>query len=106
MYEFDVQYYFAQNYSTIDLDYEITKETGLTCTKDKVDNIVTKIKQCKFLLGIEKTPSCKKGYHLRFYCSKPCDKCRMVFDDSIRFNADATRKKEFTNIIFDTKRGY
>jgi len=107
MYEFDVTYYFAKMYNTIDIDYEYEKEQGLTCTTDKINRIITKIQKCPHLISeIEKTFSCKKGYHLRFYCSISCDKCRMVFDDSIRYSADTTRKKEYTNIMFDTKRGY
>jgi hypothetical protein len=105
MFEFDVLHYF-EYYNTLDIDYEILPETSIPCTKEKIEKIYTKIKVCSGCSGIVKEDSNKKGYHLRFYCKYKCEKCRLVFDDEIRFSADLTRKKEFTNIIFDTKKGY
>ena len=105
MYEFDAIYYF-HNYSSLDIDYETLPETSTSCSKEKINNIVAKIQRCPNLSELVKEDSNKKGYHIRLYCKVPCDKCRLVFDDIIRFSADTTRKKPFTNIIFDTKKGY
>jgi hypothetical protein len=105
MFEFDVLNYF-QHYNTLDIDYEILPEISPSCSNDKINMIMLKIKKCPNLIAIRKEPSNKKGYHLRFYCKIDCLICRMVFDDDVRFNADMTRNKQFTNIIFDTKKGY
>lgn len=105
MFEFDTLNYFSY-YNTLDIDYEILSETSQSCSNDKINNILLRIKKCPNLIAIQKEDSNKKGYHLRFYCKINCIICRMVFDDDIRFNADTTRRKEFTNIIFDTKKGY
>jgi hypothetical protein len=106
MFEFDVNYYLHGFYNTLDLDFDEIPDINLSCSKDKVEKIISKMKKCSNLLDVKKEFSDKKGYHLRFYCSEYCDKCRFVFDDTIRYNADSTRKKEFTNIMFDTKKGY
>jgi hypothetical protein len=105
MYEFDTLNYFGF-YNSLDIDWDTIPDINLSCSNEKINNIFLKIKRCPNLLGIIKEDSNKKGYHLRFYCKVECDKCRLVFDDYIRFDADSKRKKEFTNIIFDTKRGY
>lgn len=107
MYEFDTIHYFAKTYNTLDLDFELNQQIGLSCTKDKLNCIVTKIQKCPNLINdVKVTEGNKKGYHLRFYCSISCDKCRIVFDDFIRYSIDQTRKEPFRNIIFDTKTGY
>jgi hypothetical protein len=105
MYEFDAKNYF-HNYTTLDIDWDIIPDINLGCSNEHVENIISKIKQCPNLVELIKEDSNKKGYHVRLYCNVKCDKCRMVFDDYIRFDADSKRKKEFTNIIFDTKKGY
>jgi hypothetical protein len=105
MYEFDILNYFGF-YNSLDIDWDIIPDINLPCSTHKIIVIVKKIRRCPNLMGIRIEDSNKKGYHLRFYCKVECDKCRMVFDDDIRFNADNGRKKEFTNIIFDTKKGY
>jgi hypothetical protein len=106
MFEFDVKLSRIGFYNTLDIDWDNIPDINLSCSKDKINNIILKIKKCPDLLGIKKEYSNKKGYHLRFYCKIKCDICRLVFDDYIRFNADLTRNHVFTNIIFDTKRGY
>ena len=108
MFEFDALLYRYQNYyNTLDIDFDnVVNPVDLACTKDKINRIMFKIIQCENLIGIMREPSNKKGYHLRFFCHIKCDKCRLVFDDVIRFNADLNREKPFTNIIFDTKKGY
>src|SRR5208283_3981047 len=99
MYEFDTLNYFRY-YSTLDVDFDdVVNPNDLACTKEKKNRIKYKMMQCKNLLGCVIEPSNKKGYHFRFYCSIHCDKCRLVFDDVIRFSADSTRKKQFTEII-------
>lgn len=105
MFEFETKNYFF-HYNTLDIDYEIPDNTKIPVSKETINRIVALMRRCKFLVGLVKEPSCKKGYHIRYYCSIKCDKCRMVFDDAIRFNADVTRKKEFTNIMFDKKGGF
>jgi hypothetical protein len=106
MFEFDVELSRIGFYNTLDIDWDNIPDINLSCSKEKIDNIILKIKKCPNLLGIKKEYSNKKGYHLRFYCKVKCDICRFVFDDDIRYSADSKRKKEFTNIIFDTKKGY
>lgn len=109
MFEFDVLNYFS-HYNTLDIDfetsYELLEDIHFSCSKEKIERLMYKIKKCKNNIDAKKEDSNKKGYHIRLYCKHKCDKCRLVFDDYIRFNADQTRRKEFTNIIFDTKRGY
>jgi hypothetical protein len=105
MFEFEVLNY-LNYYSTLDLDFESVTPHDLACTKEKVNKIIWKIIQCQDVIGIMKEPSNKKGYHLKIFCRIKCDKCRLVFDDIIRFGADLERKTEFTNIIFDKKKGY
>jgi hypothetical protein len=102
---FDAKNYY-NFYNTLDIDYELLPEISESCSKEKIKRIFNKISTCKFLKDIKQEPSNKKGYHIRLYCSISCYKCRMVFDDDIRFNADSARRKEFTNIIFDQKKGY
>jgi hypothetical protein len=106
MFEFDAELSRIGFYNTLDIDWDNIPDINLPCSKDKINNIIDKIKSCKQLLGLVMEDSNKKGYHLRFYCNINCDMCRLVFDDYIRFDADSKRKKEFTNIIFDTKKGY
>lgn len=106
MFEFDVAFYLKGFYNTLDIDFDMIPDINLPCSKEHINRIFFKIQKCPNLLGIRLEDSAKKGYHLRFYCKINCHKCRMVYDDYIRFNADTTRKKEFTNIMFDTKRGY
>jgi hypothetical protein len=105
MFEFDVINYY-NFYNTLDIDYELLPEISPPCSKEKIEMIFNKIKKCPDLKDIIIENSNKKGYHIRLYCRDRCIKCRMVFDDDIRFNADNERKKEFTNIIFDKKKGY
>lgn len=105
MFEFDTIHYF-EYYNTLDVDFDFIPDINLSCSKEKITNVFLKIINCKDCSGVVKEDSNKKGYHLRFYCKIQCDKCRLVFDDYIRFDADSKRKKEFTNIIFDTKKGY
>jgi DNA-binding Lrp family transcriptional regulator len=106
MFEFDVLFYNYFCYNTLDVDWDIIPDINLSCSKEHIDNIIAKIQKCPNLAGLVKEDSNKKGYHLRFYCKKECDLCRLVFDDYIRYDADRTRKKEFTNIMFDSKKGY
>jgi hypothetical protein len=105
MFEFDVLHY-NDFYNTLDIDWDNIPDINLSCSKEKIKRIICKIARCPNLLELVKENSNKKGYHLRFYCKIECDKCRLVFDDYIRYDADRTRKKPFTNIIFDTKKGY
>lgn len=105
MFEFDTLGYFLF-YNTLDIDFDTVPDINLSCSKSKIDNIFLKIKKCPNLVLIKKEDSNKKGYHIRMYCKIKCEKCRLAFDDEIRFRIDATRRKEFTNIIFDTKSGY
>jgi hypothetical protein len=105
MFEFDTLMYY-DFYNTLDIDFGRIPDVNLSCSFKEINEIIIKILQCHNLKGITREPSNKKGYHLRLYCHKRCDKCRIVFDDFIRRDADTKRKKEFTNIIFDTKKGY
>jgi hypothetical protein len=105
MFEFDTLMYF-EYYNTLDIDFDDIPDINKSCSFDRLNEILIKIIKCKNLVGIIRQPSNKKGYHLRFYCHIECDRCRLVFDDFIRRDADTQRKKEFTNIIFDQKKGY
>lgn len=80
-------------YSTLDLDY---------IDKHKLARIVTKIFTCEYSETI-RVRDTWKGYHIIITCSKPCEKCRIVFDDQTRFAADQNRKPYLQNILWTRK---
>ncbi len=67
--------------------------------------LIDKIKECPYLLEIQwrQSPS-KRGFHIKFRCSKKCIKCRLLYDDQLRIYADLTnRKPRERNILWDKK---
>lgn len=81
--------------TTLDID---------TNDKEKIAFIENKIMfECPIdqLFGLYKKPSKSKGYHFILKCWVKCDICRMVFDDSRRFDYDQYRPDFARNILFD-----
>jgi len=66
--------------------------------------ILKEIKSCKYCQKIEYRKSAsKKGWHIKILCSKNCDKCRRLFDDSTRYKADKNRDFFGDNVLWDKK---
>jgi hypothetical protein len=98
-----IKYY----YNSIDLDYDVPNfELGLTCSKELADKILNKIVKCNFCVVASKSLSNLKGFHIEFYCTKKCDRCRLQFDDFRRFYMDEDRPKDCKNLIWNSKKGY
>lgn len=81
-------------YNTIDLD---------TNEKETVNRIIEKIINCNDLIEIEISDSLQKGKHLILWCITNCEKCRLVFDDSVRYAYDQYRIKSSQDVLFDEK---
>jgi hypothetical protein len=102
--KFDLKWCNIGFYNTLDIDWLPTGlYTKQPCDKDTINRITAKISKCPNLLSpIEITDGHTKGYHLRFYCSIPCNDCRWI-EDPIRFAHDLHRPAEFRNVIFTKK---
>lgn len=81
-------------YQNLDLD---------NCSKEQLDQILEKIKSNDCLLNITVKDSSSKGFHIMMICSKKCDLCRFVFDDTKRYEIDLGKDERFKNVVFDTK---
>lgn len=82
--------------NTIDIDHSAKAVLFL---------VLGEIAKCKYVSDIEwrKSPS-KRGFHIKFFCSKNCVECRKLYDDQIRINADLTNRKPHNrNILWDIK---
>lgn len=82
--------------NTVDLDHSAKAVLFL---------ILNEIKKCKFSEKIEwrESPS-RRGFHIKFICKKNCCKCRKLYDDQLRINADLTNRKEYErNVLWDVK---
>jgi len=82
--------------NTIDLD---------ASNKGVLELVLKEIKKCKYVkaLWYRRSPS-KRGWHIKFYCSKDCDKCRQRFDDVLRYKADMTNRTEMErNVLWSVK---
>lgn len=93
-------------YNTLDLDLNtrfLTLNFGFVEPKDFFMKVIYKVSQCKHGEIIYVSPSNSKGVHVKIICDKECDICRLVFDHQKRFIADMTRRKHFSNIMFDDK---
>lgn len=77
-------------YNTIDVD---------STDKKNLENIICKILKCEYLLKMLYEPSKRKGFHIRMFCNKNCDMCRLLFDDSTRFYFDQFRPESLQNIL-------
>lgn len=82
------------SYNTIDID-----TTDKLFINMVVSKIIMRDRRFHCLSRIELTPSSLKGYHIRFYCKKKCDLCRIVFDDDMRYFYDQYREPESQNVL-------
>lgn len=89
----NVRYY----YQTIDLD---------NCDKEGVERILHKILGRYCCQGAIVKPSAHKGSHIILFCSKKCDECRIVFDDTERFRRDMKRPDRRRNVLFHDYKYY
>ena len=89
----NVRYY----YQTIDLDY---------CDKEGTERILHKILGRFCCQGAAVKPSAHKGFHIILFCSKKCDECRFVFDDTERFRRDMKRPDRRRNVLFHEYKYY
>lgn len=78
-------------YQTIDLDY---------CDKEGTERILHKILGRNCCQGAAVKPSAHKGYHIILFCSRKCDECRLIFDDTERFRRDMKRPDRRRNVLF------
>lgn len=81
--------------NTIDIDY-----ASFTNRYIRVYHIKTKILKCKYCkyLFLSYTYS---GAHITIHCTKPCDICRVVYDDINRLRYDMVKPFHECNILFD-----
>lgn len=88
-------------YNTIDVD---------TTDKEFIFSVLSKIIRMNnrflCLAKIEVAPSSLKGYHVKLYCKKQCDLCRLVFDDDIRYFYDQFREIESRNVLTQTTESF
>lgn len=88
-------------YNTIDLDIF---PNFITEGKKLLNKVFDFILNCDSCLKIyPPIDSDSKGYHLFFICSKNCELCRLLFDDSKRFMMDYDRPETRKNVMFDDK---
>ena len=73
--------------------------------KGVLELVINEIKKCKYVINLcYRQSASKRGWHIKFYCSKDCDKCRKRFDDVLRYKADITNRKEIErNVLWDVK---
>lgn len=86
-----------QQYNTIDID---------TNDKETIKRVLNKIVDCPYLGDLIFNFSLQKGIHLKLFCKKRCEMCRIVFDDIIRFMFDEDREEWSKNVMFDKKEFY
>jgi len=70
MFEFDAELSRIGYYNTLDIDWDNIPDINLSCSKEKINDIIVKIKKCSNLLGLVMEDSNKKGYHYDFTVSK------------------------------------
>jgi hypothetical protein len=91
-------------YNTLDLDWEIPRRNeGLSCSRELADRILNKIVKCKYCVVASKELSNLKGYHIKFYCTRKCDICKLQFDDQKRYIKSLTQPEICKDIIWDIK---
>lgn len=83
-----------KTYNTIDIDTTDKEFLFIVLSK-----IIRRNNRFSCLAKIEVTPSSLKGYHIKLYCKKKCDLCRLVFDDDIRYFYDQYREPESQNVL-------
>lgn len=84
--------------NTIDIDHSAEAVLFL---------VLNEINKCRFVRDIEwrQSPS-KRGFHIKFFCDKRCCKCRKLYDDQMRINADITKRKPYERDILWDKKSY
>ena len=78
-------------YNTLDID---------SSDKELFERIFLKVTVCPYALKYRWVDT-QKGYHVRLWCAKECDLCRLVFDDSKRFAIDWKRPRAKQNVLFE-----
>lgn len=86
-----------RQYNTIDID---------TNDKETVKKILNKIIDCYWLGNLLFDFSLQKGVHIKLFCKRECELCRLAFDDNMRYSFDNDRVVESRNVLFDTKEFY
>lgn len=81
-------------YNTLDID---------TNKKDVIERIIDKIMKCPFIEEIKLLPSLQKGFHIKLWCKRKCEICRIVYDDALRYHYDQERPNFSQNVLFDSK---
>lgn len=95
-----------EKYNTLDLDLNsrfLTLQFGYIEPSEFFMKIIHKVSKCPYGEILKALPSTEKGVHVKMLCYRDCDICRLVFDHQKRYIADLTRRKQFSNIMFDTK---
>lgn len=82
--------------NTIDIDHSAKAVLFL---------VIKEIKKCKYISDIKwRYSASQRGFHIKFWCSKNCCKCRKLYDDEMRIKADLTNREERErNILWDKK---
>lgn len=81
-------------YNTLDLDSN---------DKEFIEMILNKIKHKSCLISLKSKFSLQKGVHIKMLCEHKCELCRLVFDDTYRYQFDGDRPIYSQNVLFDTK---
>lgn len=83
-------------FNTIDLDHSALAVLEL---------VMDEIAKCPNVSSISwRTSPSGRGFHIKFYCKKPCLKCRLNYDDVLRVRADLKNRTECErNILWDKK---
>jgi len=79
-------------YNTLDIDDDLSG--------GKLEKALNFIKKCPYVSEFTFSRSLGgKGWHVRLYCSRNCEKCRKLFDDPIRYRFDKARKEYSRNVL-------
>ena len=71
--------------------------------KEHLKRILQKIASKKCCLKLQYRISTSwSHYHIRIECSKKCDICRIVFDDSHRYRFDGKRPEKWKGLLWNT----
>ena len=70
----------------------------------KLRRVLTVISRCRDVCRVEfRVSPSLNGFHVRFWCFKDCDLCRLVFDDQARFCFDLKRPVWLRDVLWDFK---
>lgn len=84
------------------IDFDFNPQHGRD--KETLERMLSKIQNMPCCFGISYKDSNFKGIHVTIGCkSTDCDMCRLVFDDTVRFEKDSHRPKYAQNVLFGAK---